>query len=252
MDRLKRYFTAENIKSIAFALLIAFIFRSFAFEAYEIPSSSMEPTLLVGDRLFVSKYAYGYSKYSILGTAYLDSFFDLPVAKERLWFTPPKRGDIIVFKLKKPDMIFIKRLIGLPGDKIQFINGELFLNQQKVAKNGDAPYQFVERDSHSRYNLRQYNELLPESKPHAIVEVNRMGENLANLTTPVIVVPQNHYFFMGDNRDFSNDSRFAAMGMVPEESFIGRAETMFWTASVLQNLISFKLDPRWFMRLRYD
>lgn len=237
---MNKYITKDNIKSMIYALIIAFMFRSFAFEPYKIPSSSMEPTLLVGDRLFISKYAYGYSKYSIMG---------IPLIKDRIWFTPPKRGDVIVFKLAKTDTIYIKRLIGLPGDIIQFITGDLYINNQKVKTNKVGTYDFVERTTKQENVLDLYEERLSGIPPYTIAK--RPGSH-NNITTPAIQVPAAHYFFMGDNRDFSGDSRFERMGMVPEQSLLGRAEIMFWTSNVLKDMISFKKDPRWFKWVQHD
>lgn len=236
----------EYAKSIFYALCIAFVFRSFAFEAYKIPSSSMEPTLLIHDRLFVSKYSYGYSKYSFMpGIPVFDDIMEAVAQKiivNRAFLTQPKRGDIIVFRGTKNDRIsYIKRLIGLPGDVIIISNNDIYINGNKLDTEEIGTYEFF--NNGAPINLNMYNELLPESKPHIMVH-NDTNRSFHSSGQGKFEVPAGHYFMMGDNRDFSNDSRFD-IGMVPEEKLIGRAGFRFWTGDVLSNLFKGKIDDRW-------
>lgn len=243
MDKKK---VLEYIKSIFYALCIAFIFRSFAFEAYKIPSSSMEPTLLIHDRLFVSKYSYGYSKYSFMpGIPVFDDIMEAITNKilvKRAFLTNPKRGDIIVFRGTENDRkSYIKRLIGLPGDIIIISNNDIYINGNKIDTKEIGLYEYF---NHSiPINLNMYNEFLPESKPHIMVH-NNTNKSFYSSGQGRFEVPSGHYFMMGDNRDFSNDSRFD-IGMVPEENLIGRADFRFWTGDVLSNLLKAKIDDRW-------
>jgi signal peptidase I len=222
----------ETVKVIVQALVIALVVRTLLFQPFNIPSGSLIPTLLIGDYLFVSKYAYGYSHYS------LPSLLDLaPQAMPgRLFFSPPKRGDIIVFRPPgEPDEDFIKRLIGLPGDKIQMIRDRLYINGVVVPREPAPPYDLGE-DSRGQPVLRYY-ETLPDSAGHPggvrheIIQIAGDEGQLAN--TPVFEVPPGHYFMMGDNRDNSEDSRAVPgpVGYVPEENLIGRAEIIFFSVA---------------------
>lgn len=236
----------EYTKSILYALCIAFIFRSFAFEAYKIPSSSMEPTLLIHDRLFVSKYSYGYSKYSFMpGIPVFDDIMEAITNKiflNRAFLTQPKRGDIIVFRGTKNDRrSYIKRLIGLPGDVIIISNNDIYINGNKLDTKEIGTYEFFNHGV--PINLNMYKELLPESNPHIMVH-NDNNKSFYSSGQGRFEVPAGHYFMMGDNRDFSNDSRFD-IGMVPEENLIGRADFRFWTGNVLSNILKAKIDDRW-------
>jgi len=210
----------ETIRTVVYAVLIALSIRVAAFEPFSIPSGSMIPTLLVGDYLFVSKFAYGYSRYSLP--------FGLPLLPaERVMFTEPKRGDVAVFKLPRDNSTdFIKRVIGLPGDRIQVINGILQINGEPVKRRKieDHIYQSGP-DHYSRIN--RYIETLPNGKEHMIVE--RSDDNPGSDNTAVYTVPADHYFMMGDNRDNSNDSRFPYVGFVPRENLVGRAEFIFFS-----------------------
>jgi len=211
---------AETLKTIFYAILIALSIRVAAFEPFSIPSGSMIPTLLVGDYLFVSKSAYGYSRYSLP--------FGLPLLPEdRIFFEEPERGDVAVFKLPRDNSTdFIKRVIGLPGDRIQVKAGILHINGQPVERRKiedhiyeNAPGQF------SRIN--QYIETLPNGREHLIAE--RSDDNPGSDTPTIYTVPEKHYFMMGDNRDNSNDSRFPGVSFVPRENFVGRAEFLFFS-----------------------
>ena len=221
----------EIVKTIIYALLIALVFRVFLFQPFSIPSSSMKPTLLIGDYLFVSKYAYGYSKNSIP--------FSPPLFEGRIWFTEPKRGDVIVFKNKLDgNKDYIKRLVGLPGDKVQMTNGVLSINGKPVQMEAVDP--FVEpvdtahnqicsikqkRDGVAVCVKEQFVEILPNDVSHLIV--NQDNNTSVRDNTKVYEVPVGHYFFMGDNRDNSGDSRRHGGHYIPAEDLIGRAEIIF-------------------------
>ena len=208
----------ENIKTIFYALIIALIIRSLFFQPFYIPSSSMEPNLLIGDTLFVSKYTYGYSKHSFP--------FSPNITNKRFLKKTPERGDVIVFKTPADNRTdYIKRLIGLPGDIIQIVEGELFINEQLV----------IRRKINSNFSITcgseiidtdLYEETLPDGKNHLVAY--RKNGSMQN--TDKFVVPENHYFFMGDNRDCSKDSRFlSSVGYVDFNNFVGKARTIFFS-----------------------
>jgi signal peptidase I len=208
----------ELVKTIVIALLIAFGIRTIAFEPFNIPSGSMEPTLLIGDYLFVSKYAYGYSTYSLP--------YGIRLFSGRIFGSVPERGDVVVFKLPKDNRTdYIKRIIGLPGDRIQVKEGILQINGEAVKR--DRIEDFVDRDNGVIVRTPQFLETLPNGRVHRILEVS---DNGPLDDTPVYVVPQGHYFAMGDNRDNSLDSRVqGAVGFVPADNLVGRAEILFFS-----------------------
>ena len=208
----------DNIKTLIIALVIAIIIRSLFFQPFYIPSSSMEPTLLVGDRIFVSKYTYGFSKHSFP--------FSPPVLNKRIFSSKPDYGDLIVFKTPADNRTdFIKRLIGFPGDEIQFISGELYLNKKKIIREEvKEKFQITCGDEISE--VISYMETLPNGKRYLAV-YNKTG-NMMN--TDKYVVPDEHYFFLGDNRDCSRDSRFlSSVGYVHEINLIGKAKIIFFS-----------------------
>ena len=209
----------ESFKTVIYAVLIAMVVRTFAYEPFHIPSGSMIPNLLVGDYLFVSKFSYGYSKYSFP--------YPLPWLKDRVWKSEPERGDIVVFKLPRDNQTdYIKRLIGLPGDRIQVLGGVLFINGEAVEKRRIEDYELVGRDGRARM-MPQYIETLPNGVRHRVLDTDPFG---ALDNTEVYVVPDKHYFFMGDNRDHSSDSRVLGnVGFVPEANLVGRAEVLFFS-----------------------
>jgi signal peptidase I len=209
-------------KSFVTALLFAMIFRTFCFEPFHIPSGSMKPTLLIGDYIFVSKYSYGISRYSF---PFGPNLFKGRVGE----YHAPKRGDVVVFKLPRdPSTNYIKRLVGLPGDRLQVKDGMLYINDVQVKLTTADP--FLDRDSKEspKKIIPRYTEELPNHASHAILDEVKDG-GLDN--TEIYTVPPKHYFFMGDNRDNSQDSRvLSAVGYVPEENLVGRAEVIFFSS----------------------
>ena len=208
----------DTIKTIIYAILIAIVIRTFLFEPFKIPSGSMYPTLHVGDYLFVSKYTYGYSKHSFP--------FSLPLFNGRIWADTPQRGDVVVFKFPQDNKTdFIKRIIGLPGDKIKMQDGILYINGKNVDR--QQIEDFVIRDKFGngeRYT--QYVETLPNGVKHNILEISDQQELVDNMVE--VTVPENSYFVMGDNRDRSDDSRLS-VGFVPFENLVGKARWLFFS-----------------------
>ncbi len=213
----------ETVKTIVYAVLIALVVRTVAYEPFNIPSGSMIPTLMIGDYLFVSKFSYGYSRYSLP--------FGLPLFSGRILASPPQRGDVAVFKLPTDNSTdYIKRIVGLPGDKIQMRQGNLYINDQIVPRRPIEDYDY--RDGGSKIVLRQYVESLPRGPGEAPVDhrIIKIGDNGQLDNTPVYQVPAGNYFAMGDNRDNSQDSRvLSAVGYVPSENLVGRAEFIFFS-----------------------
>lgn len=218
----------EIVRVVIHALILALIVRVFLFQPFNIPSGSMIPTLLVGDYLFVAKYAYGYSRYSFP--------FGPNLFSGRVWAKEPERGDVVVFKLPRDNETdYIKRVIGLPGDEIQMIHGVLHINGQAVKK--ERTDDFVQGDASGRERrIPRYLETLPNGVIYPVLDLTQdsIGDN-----TEVYKVPENHFFMMGDNRDNSTDSRFLSdVGFVPFENLVGRAEIIFFSidddASFLQ------------------
>lgn len=211
----------ETIKTMLVAIVIALVFRSLLFEPFHIPSGSMKSNLLVGDYLFVSKYSYGYSRYSFpLGLP----FFDGRIGTDNR----PKRGDVVVFRPpNQPRIDFIKRVIGLPGDRIQMKHGRLYINGVMVPDAYTDVFHDVDAVEGIDKEIPRFVETLPEGKQFNVLRESDEGE--AN-NTQVFTVPDHHYFMMGDNRDHSADSRIrGGVGFVPEANLIGRAEIILFS-----------------------
>jgi signal peptidase I len=209
-----------GIKVVIQALLIALVIRTLLFQPFDIPSGSLVPTLLIGDYLFVSKYAYGYSRYSVP--------FGPPLFPGRIFGAQPKRGDVVVFKLPKDNSTdYIKRVIGLPGDRIQMIGGVLHINGQPVQRERVENYKTADVYGRS-VAVPQYIETLPNGAKHRIIELE--GDRGIWDNTSVYTVPAGDFFMMGDNRDNSDDSRDQFhVGFVPFENLVGRAEIIFFS-----------------------
>lgn len=204
-----------SIKTVLIGLLIALVVRTFAFEPFNIPTRSMEPTLLVGDYILVSKYSYGYSRYSF-------PFWGLDIFDGRIISSEPERGDVIVFRLpSNPSEDYVKRLIGMPGDTIQMRAGRLYINGEMVER--EAVGQVTNRFGQT---VNEYRETLPNGVDHLIWELT---DSAPQDDTGEYVVPEGQYFFMGDHRDNSTDSRFPSVGFVPLENLIGRAEVIWFS-----------------------
>lgn len=207
----------ETVSVIVQALLLALVIRTLLFQPFSIPSGSMRPTLLEGDYLFVTKWAYGYSRYSLP--------FSPPLFSGRLFGSDPKRGDVVVFKFPpNPALDYIKRVIGLPGDRIQMRSGQLYINDQpvpreKVGEINNPDITEVDRP------VDVYRETLPNGVAYDTLDLspNSIGDD-----TREFVVPEGHFFMMGDNRDNSTDSRFS-VGYVPAENLVGRANIIFFS-----------------------
>ena len=219
----------ETIKVVLQALAIAIVVRTFLFQPFNIPSGSLVPTLLVGDYLFVSKYSYGYSKHSF---PFSPDFF-----QGRVFGASPKRGDIVVFKLPRDGQTdYIKRVIGLPGDKIQMIDGRLYVNGKLTPRQEITP-SYITPDAFGKDGpVTTYNETLPDDamQPSGVTHrvIERDGDRGTLDNTNVFEVPAGKYFMMGDNRDNSTDSRVpmeSGVGFVPFENIVGRAEIIFFS-----------------------
>ena len=209
----------ENIKTLFYALIIALIIRSLFIQPFYIPSSSMEPNLLVGDRLFVTKYSYGYSKHSFP--------FSPAIFNGRLFFDTPERGDVVVFKTPADNRTdYIKRLIGLPGDRIQFIDHNLYINNTEILKSKKL-FNSKIYCGQRNININFFEEILPNGKKHNTVYL----KNSSYKDSDEFIVPENHYFFLGDNRDCSKDSRFlSSVGYVHKDNLVGKAQFIFFSS----------------------
>ena len=236
---LTKKFFVENLKTLFYALVIAIIIRSLLLQPFYIPSSSMEPNLLVGDRLFVTKYTYGYSRHSFP--------FSPPLFKGRFFFSNPKRGDVIVFKTPSDNRTdYIKRLIGLPGDTVQFINGNIYINNNQIFKNilikNDKLY-----CGYQQINVTTFEENLPNGK----IYKTSYRKDFSYQNSDKFIIPNNHYFFLGDNRDCSKDSRYLSeVGYVHKDNLVGKAQFLFFSSDKkIGNILQFW---KWNKSIRFD
>jgi len=212
-------FLIENTKTLFYALIIAILIRSIIIQPFYIPSSSMESNLLVGDRLFVTKFSYGYSKHSFP--------FSPAIFKGRIMYKPPKRGDVIVFKTPADNRTdYIKRLIGLPGDTVQFIDGDVYLNGNQILKTIKSKNDII-NCGNSKIKVTTFSEKLPGGKIYTASYRN----DLSYKNSDKFIVPQDHFFFLGDNRDCSKDSRFLSeVGYVHKDNLVGKAQILFFSS----------------------
>ena len=212
-------FFIDNIKTLFYALIIAVIIRSLFLQPFYIPSSSMEPNLLIGDRLFVTKYSYGYSKHSFP--------FSPPIFDGRIFEKKPLRGDVVVFKTPADNRTdYIKRIIGLPGDKIRFIDSNIYLNNSEILKSKTSSTKSV-YCGNNKIDIFTFEEKLPNGKKYNAVYL----KNFPYQNSDVFEVPENHYFFLGDNRDCSKDSRFlSSVGYVHKDNLVGKAQFIFFSS----------------------
>ena len=216
---MKKKIIIENIKTLFYALIIAVIIRSLFIQPFYIPSSSMESNLLVGDRLFVTKFSYGFSKHSFP--------FSPPLFKGRIMYQNPERGDVIVFKTPSDNRTdYIKRLIGLPGDTIQFLDGNVYINGNQILKTIKSKKSYLSCGN-SNIEVRVFEETLPNGKKY----IASYRNDYSYKNSDKFLVPQNHFFFLGDNRDCSKDSRFLSeVGYVHKNNLVGKAQLLFFSS----------------------
>ena len=221
-EPIKKNFWLENFKTFFIAILIALTLRTFAFEPFSIPSGSMKPTLLEGDYLFVSKYSFGYSKYSFP--------MSFPTFSGRIFGKYPERGDVAVFKFTHNTKIdYIKRIIGLPGDKIQVKSGVLYINGKKINRVEKGTWTAKDRNNISHtYDI--YEEILSKDFIYNVLDAT---PNSRLDDTDIFLVPEGHVFAMGDNRDQSSDSRIiwkkGGLGFISFDHLVGRAQIIFYS-----------------------
>ena len=237
MTKVKKNSFFGNLKSIFIAIFIALLIRSFIFEPFNIPSGSMKPNLLVGDFIFVSKYSYGFSKHSLP--------FSIPIIPGKIFSNTPERGDVVVFKTPENNRTdYIKRVIGLPGDKIEIKNGIIFINGSEILRK--KLNDFIDTDNKtSNKRVRMYNEYFFNKEINILdITDNGIADN-----TQLFNVPENHFFVMGDNRDNSQDSRFiSTVGFIPYENLVGKAQFIFFSLENARFLQIWK----WPNSIRYE
>ena len=238
MNKILKNKIFDNLKTIFYALLIAIFIRSLFFQPFYIPSSSMEPTLLIGDRIFVSKSTYGYSRHSFP--------FSPSKHESRIFNKNPKQGDLVVFKTPVDNRTdYIKRLIGLPGDQIQFIETNLYINNSEVLKSIISKNDKIYCGNQS-INVFTFEELLPNGKKHRTVYL----KDFPFQNSDPFVVPEDHYFFLGDNRDCSKDSRFlTSVGYVHKNNLVGKAQFIFFSSD--KSIGSFFSIWKWHKSIRF-
>jgi len=229
----------ENIKTLIIALILAVIIRSLLIQPFFIPSSSMENTLLIGDRLFVTKYSYGYSRHSFP--------FSLNLLSKRVLYNEPNRGDVIVFKTPADNRTdYIKRLIGLPGDTIQFIDTNLYINNSEILKSRTSISDKIFCGNRT-IDVFTFEEKLPNNKIHKTVYLKNFPFN----NSDPFIVPKDHYFFLGDNRDCSKDSRFlSSVGYVHKDNLVGKAQFIFFSSD--KSIGSFFAFWKWHKSIRFN
>ena len=235
MKKSKNFISSFN--SIIVAIFIALFIRSFFFEPFNIPSGSMKPNLLVGDFIFVSKWSYGYSKHSLP--------FSIPLIPNKIFSKNPKRGDIVVFKTPKDNRTdYIKRVIGLPGDKIKIVNGSIIINDNLIYKK--KLNDFIDTDKNTNIKrIRKYKEFFFEKE----IEILDLIDQGVVDNTNLFNVPDGHFFVMGDNRDNSQDSRFiSTVGFIPYENLVGKAQFIFFSLENARFLQIWK----WPNSIRYE
>lgn len=222
----------EIIKIVIHAVILAFLVRVFIIQPFNIPSGSMQDNLLIGDYLFVSKFSYGYSRHT----------FDMDLFEGRIFASEPKRGDVVVFKLPRDEsQDYIKRVIGLPNDRIQMIGGVLHINGKPITKKRTG--QFVE-DINNR-PIAKFQETLPNGVQYYVLDAVPHNERSYTDNTEVYVVPEGHYFMMGDNRDNSSDSRDPDVGFVPFENLVGKAQIIFFSKGEASDPQAGLFNIRW-------
>ena len=212
-------FLFENLLTIFYALIIAIIIRSLLIQPFYIPSSSMEPNLLVGDRIFVTKFSYGYSKHSFP--------FSPPIFEGRFFYKKPKKGDVVVFKTPVDNRTdYIKRLIGVPGDSIQFIDGELYINDLQVFRDKINESKEI-YCGNENLDVNFFEEKLENGRKFVTV----YRKNFSYQNSDKFIVPEGHFFYLGDNRDCSKDSRYlSSVGYVHKDNLVGKAQIIFFSS----------------------
>ena len=229
-----------NLKTFFLAIIAALTIRSFLFEPFSIPSGSMYPTLVVGDYLFVSKYSYGFSKHSFP--------FSLPIIPKRIFYESPKRGDVLVFKTPTDNKTdYVKRVIGIPGDKVKMIDNQIFLNNVEIERKKIKDDNYY--DTYGRnIKVERYLEILPNGTNYEVYEFNEKISVFDTNNFSEVLVPENYFFVIGDNRDNSQDSRF--IGGIPKDNLVGKASLVLLSFDSLKG--SWWRVWTWFTALRKD